>query len=59
MSSQSLPDLLLKIALKSDMAIKYGCVIEYRKNILATGFNSIDWRRFQHGRGNRQCILRA
>ena len=59
MTFQNLHDLLLKTALKSDVAVKCGCVITYRGKILATGFNSIDWCRFQNGRGNRQCILRG
>ena len=57
MLSQSLQELLFKTAKKSDVSIKCACVIIHRGKVKATGFNYIDWCRFQHGRGNPQCLL--
>ncbi len=49
----SISQLLVNTALKSTMAIQYGCVIVHKNSVVATGYN------YHTGNSTRkkQCIL--
>lgn len=47
-------ELLLNIADKSVMAVKYACVIVHRNKIIATGYNHYDLSRLGQ---NCPCLL--
>jgi hypothetical protein len=56
MNDQSLEQLLYNTALRSDMSMKYACLIQFRNKIIATGYNYYDTQKcclHQH------CILRG
>ncbi len=47
-------NLLLNVALKSNMAHRYGCVITLRGKVIATGCNSLDTNKCCT---SKQCFL--
>ena len=54
MSAQTLQDLLLQVASKSNMHLKYACAIVYRNKVIATGFNTYETQRIFCG---HSCLL--
>lgn len=50
----ALQDLLLQVASKSNMHLKYACAIIYRNKVIATGFNTYETQRIFCG---HSCLL--